>query len=121
MKHTPGPWRIANDDSVLTEDDEVLSVLGAGDKVVLEAGTGGFSCESDPYGTYPILEASPDDWRVILAAPTLLEACKVTWSIIPHHERCPALKDGDCECCVGRLQRAIALAEGTQQPTKANP
>lgn len=65
-----GPWAVGNSDSVL--HDEVTELVGADGKAVLEIGWGGFACESDPGGAYPILEASDDVWALIKAAPDML-------------------------------------------------
>ncbi len=73
VTHTPGPWRFKNDDSVLTDPGEVTALVGANGNNVLTADTGGFACESDPYGTYPIIVASDADWALIKAAPQLAE------------------------------------------------
>jgi hypothetical protein len=76
---TPGPWVGNSDDNALEE--ETTKIVGANGKVVLEIGYGGFACESDPYGAYPILEASDEDWALIKAAPEMLAKIqRLEWS-----------------------------------------
>jgi hypothetical protein len=67
-------WKFSSEDSATKDTDEVLGISDENDKPVLSIEWGGSSCESDPYGSYPILEASKEHWQLILAAPDLAEA-----------------------------------------------
>jgi hypothetical protein len=73
-KHTPEKWKRDGSDSVLCGDefDQIINEAG---EPIISIGTGGMSCESDPYGSYPLLEIGESDLALILAAPDLLAAC----------------------------------------------
>lgn len=65
---TAGPWEFSSEGDALASDGEVLALVGKDGKEVLSIGWGGFSCESDPNGSYPLLEASEGDWALMKAA-----------------------------------------------------
>ena len=88
---TPTPWSIGDADSVFHDDDEVTEIVGANGETVLGIGWGGFACESDPGGAYPLLEASAEDWAMLLRAvnahQTLVDACREVMSDVNRAHR----------------------------------
>jgi hypothetical protein len=107
-KHTP--WQKNNEGSAL--HDETTELIDADGKTVLEIGWGGFACESDPGGAYPILKASEEAWRLILAAPALLSACQTLLARVESDIECDGANGRVREGSQGRA--AIALA--TESP-----
>ncbi len=101
MPHTPGPWRRGRSGSVVS-DTPVPEMRGSGDV--------------EFYGGHLICESVTDtNYKLIIAAPDLLEACMSL--IIMHHTsgRCKYCncKEGHYQGCpIAEALNAVAKAHG---------
>jgi len=90
-KHTPGPWRLTDGNSDTYECRQIKSADGR-------------SLMGDEQ-YYPWTPSDIEDWRLIAAAPELLEALKEALSLI---ETLTPLDGDTCR----KARKAIAKAEG---------
>ena len=60
-------------------------------------------------------QATPDDARLIAAAPAMLEALKLAIGLGfggEYHDECDINWDGDCQCGLAIVEAVIAKAKG---------
>ena len=74
------------------------------------------SADHDEDGDGMVCEqATPNDARLIAAAPAMLEALKLAIGLGfggEHHDECDINWDGDCQCGLAIVEAAIARAKG---------
>jgi len=114
MRHTPGPWRIAQDDPYKASESNLY------DQKQVTAGEFVITCI--PFGrTDELRKEAEANARLIAASPELLEACRFA---LKYHQHPEEMEDeaqkktaGNVamwEVVVEKLRAAIASAEGRE-------
>jgi hypothetical protein len=103
-KHTPGPWQVREDSKELSWDPDKVMVDASGQEMLA-------FYRHDPSDRISLLDA---DWKIIAAAPEMLEALKECAEYIGTDAHPDFYREETVDLIYSKALQAIAKAEGRE-------